>query len=447
LGRVTTTHRAVVQLLRRAGFGATASEVEVATAAGYSGTVDRIIADLSATDAGADAVPAPALGSALEYELQLHQARRSGDTATAYEIERQLAIQRRAMIGGWLARMVSSTRPVREKLTFLLHGHFPVALSKVIYPDLMARQIALLRAQGAGNFADLTQAVATDPAMLLWLDAASNKAADPNENFARELMERFAMGIGSYREADVRSAAYCFTGWRIDLAQGGYVFDRAYHSSVTQMVLGAPVTTGQEVVALVTSTPASHRFVPAALWSHLAYPVAPTDHVVDMLSAAYAPSLSMTDLLRAIFEHPAFVSTTAATGLVKQPVEWLVGALRSFAVTPGQVMTYQDFLLETLAGMGQIPCNPPSVGGWAQNQYWLSTSAALARWRCAHAMASLVDLTAVADAPASARVETLGSVLGVPSWSPTTLSVLRQAGGDPALLTTLALVSPDYVTN
>ena len=208
MGRVTTTHRAVVQLLRRAGFGATASEVEVATAAGYSGTVDRIIADLSATDAGADAVPAPALGSALEYELQLHQARRSGDTATAYEIERQLAIQRRAMIGGWLARMVSSTRPVREKLTFLLHGHFPVALSKVIYPDLMARQIALLRAQGAGNFADLTQAVATDPAMLLWLDAASNKAADPNENFARELMERFAMGIGSYREADVRSAAY-----------------------------------------------------------------------------------------------------------------------------------------------------------------------------------------------------------------------------------------------
>jgi uncharacterized protein (DUF1800 family) len=342
---------------------------------------------------------------------------------------------------------VASTRPVREKLTFLLHGHFPVALSKVRYPDLMARQIALLRTQGAGSFTDLTQAVAVDPAMLLWLDAASNKAADPNENFARELMERFTMGIGTYREADVRSAAYCFTGWRIDLAQGGYVFDPGLHSSVTQHVLGSPVTTGQEVVALVTSTPASHRFVSAALWSHLAYPVPPSDHVVDLLSAAYAPSLSMTDLLRAVFEHPAFVSSATANGLVKQPVEWLVGALRSFAVTAEQVATHQDFLLETLAGMGQIPCNPPSVGGWAQNQYWLSTSAALARWTCAHAMASVVDLSAVADAPASTRIETLASVLGLPSWSSTTNSVLQQAGGDPALLTTLALVSPDYVTN
>lgn len=442
-----TTHHAVVQLLRRAGFGATASEVEEATAAGYATTVDRIIADLATTDTGADGVSAPPLGSALEYEIQLRQARRSGDTATTRTVERQLAIQRRAFIGGWLARMVASTRPVREKLTFLLHGHFPVALSKVSYPDLMARQIALLRAQGAGSFADLTQAVAIDPAMLLWLDAASNVAADPNENFARELMERFTMGIGTYREADVRAAAYCFTGWRIDLAQGGYVFDPALHSSVTQTVLGSPVTTGQEVVALVTSTPASHRFVSAALWSHLAYPVAPSDHVVDQLSAAYAPSLSMTDLLRAVFEHPAFVSTTATTGLVKQPVEWLVGALRSFAVTADQVLANQDFLLKTLAGMGQIPCNPPSVGGWAQNQYWLSTSAALARWKCAHVMASLVDLTAVADAPARVRIETLGSILGVPAWSPTTVSVLRQAGGDPALLATLALVSPDYVTN
>lgn len=442
-----TTHRAIVQLLRRAGFGATSSETDVATAAGYAATVDRIIADLAAPDPGADAVPVPPLGSALEYENQLRLARRSDDTATIHAVEQQLSIQRRALIGGWLARMVASNRPVREKLTFLLHGHFPIALSKVSYPDLMARQIALLRAEGAGNFADLTQAVAIDPAMLVWLDAASNVAADPNENFARELMERFTMGIGAYREADVRAAAYCFTGWRIDLAQGGYVFDPALHSSVTQMVLGAPVTTGQEVVALVTSTPTSHRFVCAALWSHLAYPVAPSDHVVDQLSSAYAPSLSMTDLLRAIFDHPSFVSATAAHGLVKQPVEWLIGALRSFGITADQVTTHQDFLLETLAGMGQIPCNPPSVGGWAQNQYWLSTSAALARWRCAHALASLVDLTAVADAPAAARIDILGSVLGVPAWSPTTVSVLRQAGGDPALLTTLALVSPDYVTN
>ena len=149
-----TTHRAVTQLLRRTGFGATASEVRAAIAAGYGATVDRIIADLSAPDVGADAVPDPTLGSAVDYELQLRKAHRTGDIATSREIERQLAVQRRALTSGWLARMVASTRPIREKLTFLLHGHFPVALSKVSYPDLLARQIALLRDQGAGSFRD-----------------------------------------------------------------------------------------------------------------------------------------------------------------------------------------------------------------------------------------------------------------------------------------------------
>ena len=441
------TDSAVAQLLRRTGFGATASELDSASAAGYAATVDRIIADLSAPDDGADAVPAPVLGSAIAYERQLARARRAGDTATATDVRQKVAAGRRALIGGWLARMVASTRPVHEKLTFLLHGHFPTALSKVRYPDLMARQIQLFRTQGAGSFADLSQAVAIDPAMLVWLDAASDVAADPNENFARELMERFTMGIGTYREADVRAAAYCFTGWRIDPVHGGFEFDPALHSSVSQQVLGKAVTTGQEVVALVTSTPASHRYVPAALWSHLAYPVTPSDPVVDALAAAYAPALSMTDLLRAVFEHPAFLSDRAAGGLVKQPVEWMAGALRSLGVAPDQVTAHQDSLLETLAMMGQVLCDPPSVGGWGQNDYWLSTSASLARWRAAHALAAAVDLSQLADAPASSRTDMLASVLGVVSWSATTADVLRRAGGDPARLVTLALVSPDYVTN
>jgi len=441
------TDRQIVQLVRRAGFGATAAEVEAATAAGYTATVDRLLAGLTAPDTGADAVAEPQLGSAVGYEQQLRAARKRGDTATVRSVGKQLRADRAALTTWWIARMVATTQPLHEKLTFLLHGHFPTAVSKVRYPDLMSVQNQLFRTLGAGSFADLTQAVAVDPAMLIWLDAASDKAADPNENFARELMERFTMGIGAYREADVRAAAYCFTGWRVDLARGGFVFDPARHSTVVQQVLGTPVTTGPQVVDLVTHSTASSSFVPSAVWSHLAYPVAPTDPVVGALRASYAPGLSVTDLLRAVFEHPAFVSDTAATGLVKQPVEWLVGALRALSVTTAQVTAHRDLLFATLADMGQVLFDPPSVGGWGQNGYWLSTAAALARWRFAHELVAVVDLSAVADDAPSARPATVAHLLGVPSWTPTTAAALARAGGDPALLTTLALVSPEYVTN
>jgi uncharacterized protein (DUF1800 family) len=437
----------IVQLVRRAGFGANAAEVSIATGDGYGATVDRLIAGLAAPDTGADSVPEPRLGSAVDYEIRLRGARSAGDTATARSIEQQMVSDAHALITWWLARMVATTQPLREKLTFLLHGHFATAISKVRFADLMLRQNQLLRNQGAGSFADLTQAVAVDPAMLLWLDAASDVAADPNENFARELMERFTMGIGNYREADVRSAAYCFTGWRIDLRRGGFLFDPALHSDVVQQVLGAPVTSGQQVIALVTRSAPGTRFVPASLWSRLAHPVSPDDPVVTDLARAYAPELSIAGLLRAIFEHPAFLAGSSATGLVKQPVEWLVGSLRAFGVTTAQVFSHQGLLLETLSQMGQIPFNPPNVGGWGQNDYWLSTSAALARWRFAHDLAGAVDLSAVADARPASRAEAIRVVLGVPSWTPGTSAALARAAGDPVLTTTLALMSPEYVTN
>ena len=135
----------------------------------------------------------------------------------------------RDLIAWWVARMVATTNPAQEKLTLLLHGHFPTAISKVRYARFMYGQNQLFRTQGSGNFTQLTQSVATDPAMLIWLDAASDKAVDPNENFARELMERFTMGIGTYTEADVRAAAYCFTGWRLSLRTGAFTISPLDH--------------------------------------------------------------------------------------------------------------------------------------------------------------------------------------------------------------------------
>ena len=439
---IQTTH-----LVRRAGFGATAQEAAAAAAQGYSATVEQLVGGLGQPDDGADAITPPAFGAPLAYYTSLRQARRSGDTAATKSIERQLRAEFGTLTDWWLARMVATTNPLREKLTFLLHGHFPTAISKVRIPSFMYGQNQIFRSQGAGAFDALTLAVATDPAMLIWLDAGSDKAADPNENFARELMERFTMGIGTYHEADVRAAAYAFTGWRVDLATAGFTIDERNHSPVVQHVLGTPVNTGQQVIDLVTHSAASARYVPAAFWSHLAYPVSPSDPVVTDLSGAYAADLNVTNLLRAIFLHPLFTSSTATTGLVKQPVEYVVGSLRALGVPGSEVSVAGRKLVGTLVAMGQVLFDPPSVGGWSQNSYWLSTAAALARWTFAHDLAAKADLSPVADASPASRIDAVGALLSVPQWSPATASALTKASGDPALITTLALVSPEYVTN
>jgi uncharacterized protein (DUF1800 family) len=433
---------AVAHLYRRAGFGATPSQVAASSANGYGATVDHLIAGLGAPDPAADAVAVPTLTAPPTDFRQLLT-----DPAARSALDKSLAAERVALINWWLARMVASDQPLHEKLTFLLHGQFPTAISKVRFPIYMYDQNQLFRSQGAGNFTVLTEAVAAGPAMLIWLDAGSDNKADPNENFARELMERFTMGIGTYSQDDVRAAAYCFTGWRVGRG-GTFTVDSEDHSTVAQTFLGTSgVTTGQQVIDLATKSAASARYVPACLWSHLAYPVATNDRVVDDLSPAYAADRNITSLLKAIFEHPLFTSTAATTGLVKQPTEYMVGALRALGFTASDVVGHKLGQLAAMAGMGQILFDPPSVGGWGQNEYWLSTSAALARWKFAHELCRVADLSPISDVAPGSRVEAAASLLAVSSWSGNTNAVLTQAGGDPATLMTLAMVSPEYVAN
>jgi uncharacterized protein (DUF1800 family) len=438
-----TRSTSVALLYRRFGFGASPDELAAATKAGYDATVRSLLAGLGGPDPGADAVPTPSFSVS---PLQLVAA--PAGSAARRALAGQLRTEGLQLMAWWVARMVATTNPLREKLTLLLHDHFPTAISKVRFAAYMHRQNELFRTIGAGPFDALTLAVATDPAMLIWLDAGSDKASDPNENFARELMERFTMGIGTYTEADVRAAAYCFTGWRLDVATGTFAVSAANHGPLPQTFLGQTgVNAGQQVIDIVTHTAASTRFVPASFWSLLAYPVTTADPVVRDLAADYTPQLNMTSLLGAIARHPAFTSAQALGGLVKQPIEWLVGTLRALRVAPDSVAAGKVPIVGALAGMGQVPFDPPSVGGWGRNQFWLSTAAGLARWQFAAGLAAGADLSAVADAPARSRIDAVSELLGVESWSASSVSVLGAARSSPPELVTLALVSPEYVSN
>ena len=187
----------VAHLYRRAAFGALPAELASASAVGYEATVRALVSGLSEPDTGGGAVPTPVLTSPVSLYQQRHAARGGGSAARS-SLKAQVRQEFVDLTTWWLSRMLVTSTPLNEKLTLLLHGQFPTALSKVKFPVYMYGQNQLFRTQGSGDFTTLTQAVATDPAMLIWLDADSNKANDPNENFARELMERFTMGIGTY---------------------------------------------------------------------------------------------------------------------------------------------------------------------------------------------------------------------------------------------------------
>ncbi|MGH9123378.1 MAG: DUF1800 family protein, partial [Acidimicrobiales bacterium] len=188
----------LAHLYRRAGFGATSAELDAAVTAGYPATVESLLAGLTGPDPGGDAVALP--------DLTIPQVPAGLNANTAGTPAAKAAVQQRNQIANqqvpalqrwWLNRMIATSTPLREKLVLLWHGHFATAVQKVRFPQLMYNQNQLFRTAGSGNFETLTQAVAKDPAMMIWLDTQTDVASHPNENFARELMELFTLGIGN----------------------------------------------------------------------------------------------------------------------------------------------------------------------------------------------------------------------------------------------------------
>lgn len=452
----------VAHLLRRAGFGAGPAELDAAMSAGYPATVERLLAGGGAApDPSGDRIPVPTFSP---YRPVAAKHGSPEALAAAKAQNKALAAELPPLQTWWLNRMIVTATPLREKMTLLWHGHFATAVSKVRDPHLMYLQNQLFRTAGMGSFEDLTQAVAKGGAMMLWLDTEKDKKAHANENFSRELMELFTLGVGNYSQSDVEQGARCFTGWSYNRTTDQWVLQARQHDAGTKTFLGRTGNlSGEDAISTILSQPESARFVVAKVWSHLAYPVTPTDPVVNQLVGSYAPSFNITDLLRAVFNNPAFVSPTAKTGLVKQPIEYLVGAARALRLDAGgqhldpasglpaaapAPARGRVGLAQAATALAQTPFNPTNVGGWPQNGYWLNTATSLARVRIAELLAARADLSAIEGTPASQRMAAVAQMLGVvDGWGPSTAAALAPSAGDPVSLVALALASPEYVLN
>lgn len=370
------SRRHAAHLLSRAGFGGTPEEIEKLRSLGREKAVDHLLQ----YEATSDAFPRPEWVREpwVDTEARLpglsreEQAKRHASTRIRYRQEME------SLKLWWLERMVSTRRPLQEKMVLFWHWHFPTGHGKVFISQAHWQQNELYRRHATGNFRELAQAVTLDPAMLLYLDGESNHRERPNENYARELMELFTLGIGNYTEADINEAARALSGWTLDGLTPRH--DPAAFDSGMKTVFGkSGAFTAREVVDLCLEHPAAA--------SHLAGKLLAFFGVADPRGAA-ARRLAgvlresrweMKPVLRELFLLPEFYAAESMGTQIKSPVQLLVGMLR---LLPLDWLPTRS-LSQALARMGQDLFNPPNVKGWLTGRDMITTSTLMARYQVA----------------------------------------------------------------
>lgn len=340
-------------LLRRAGFGASPSELAFFENLGVSRAIDRLLNYASVDDS--------ALAQEPDITMALTKKSSAGEIVN--------------LVWWWVDRMINTPRPLEEKMTLFWHNHFATAIYKVRSPYLMFRQNQLLRSQGMGNFRDLLMGITEDPAMLIWLDGARSRKNAPNENYGREVMEVFTVGAGNYAEDDVKAASRAFTGYEIDKS-GSSFFNPNQHDNGSKTFLGQTGDFGPEdIVNILASHPATARSISRKLFTYFAYDN-PSDDTVSRIANVYTETDgNIRAVVEAILNSDEFWSTQAHLSLVKTPVDYLTVSLRSLGATVSPKAA-----VATLNNMGQLPFDPPSVFGWPAGAAWINTSTMLDRY-------------------------------------------------------------------
>jgi hypothetical protein len=275
----------------------------------------------------------------------------------------------------WANRMVSSPTPLKEKMAVFWHGHFTSSEEKVRDYRKMLQQLQLFQNQGLGNFRTLLIGAAQDPAMLAYLDAGVNVKGAPNENFAREIMEMFTMGVGNYSEHDIREAARAFTGWYYSGLE--FKFDAAKHDEGEKEFLGAKGNfDGIQIIDHILAQPATAQYIAARIYRYLV-----RDELSPELKSALAERLKagnydIAAFLETVFLSRDFYSPASVATRIKSPVELVISTYRKLGLdhVPGA----PDFNLLTEA-LGQRLMHPPTVAGWSYGRSWVTPSLLIER--------------------------------------------------------------------
>jgi uncharacterized protein (DUF1800 family) len=367
------------------GFGGSPEEIESLASRGREGAVDHLINYQSISNAEMEALLAESFDFS---DLRDNQRFNQG------ELRRW-----------WFTRMVYTRRHFEEKMTLFWHNHFATALSKV-QDVFMFLQNQTLRAHALDRFDTLLLKVSQDPAMLIWLDNITNVLGRPNENFAREINELFTTGINdvvtgeaNYTEDDVKAIAAAFTGWKFRnnrRGEGGFsveFFIQAnQHDNTAKTIFGQTANFGgEDVITILAERAATARFLTKKLFEFFVYPLKDNSadkNTIEKFARVYLDSdHSIKELVRAIFTSDEFFSARARFALIKNPVEYVVGAIRMLGGkynpgAPGRGSS--NALAAASRQIGMDVFNPPDVAGWDLNLGFVSTATMLERFNFAN---------------------------------------------------------------
>jgi uncharacterized protein (DUF1800 family) len=420
----------VAHLLRRATFGATPAEYQQSIKDGFKKTVDRLIETKAAEP--------PVLAGA--------------DDAT-----QDKPIKPQELIGWWLDWMLRTPTPFAERMTFFWHGHFTSDFRKVnLQTPYIYWQNLTWRRMSLGNLHDMLYQVTIDPGMLRYLDLGTSTGKNPNENYSRELMELFAMGVGTFTEDDVRSAAKALSGWREPITQamkdallkraleqgrpgrnitadtvktGVFEQQRAYAGAVKFLGETRQWNTTSALEKILAQDSVAPFIVTKVLSEFVNDQ--PDDAYVKRLAESFRKSrYDVKSLMRDVFMSPEFLASANYRALVKSPTELMVNmakALETPALARAIGLAGQ--------GMGQLLFDPPEVGGWPSNASWISSNNVLARVNFAQ-----TTLTGLPQIPAfkDAHAIHLDGVV-----SPATAELLNSSPDD-ATRWMILLASPEF---
>ncbi|TWT80167.1 hypothetical protein CA13_15800 [Planctomycetes bacterium CA13] len=422
-------------LYRRAAFGATYSELQQAVSGGPQKTVDRLLRGGEELDAFHHVMDQDELASA-----------KSGNMGS--------------LRAWWLRRMLKTPYPLLEKMTLFWHSHFGISGSRVGDSQLMLQHIRVLREHALGKYSSMLDAVSQDPAVYLGLGAQSSRKAQPNEEFARQLMHRLSLGPGNFGEEDVSEASRAFTGWVVLRGQLRF-FDREHDTGVKKILGRSGNWKAEDVLRIVLEQPVAPRMLVRKLYRWFVSEVEdPSDRLLDPLAEMLAKDYDTGRVVETMLRSNHFFSAAAYRRRIKSPVEFALEIVRGMEGTLSTVI-----LSEELAQLGQNLYNPPTVDGWYGGRHWINSATMTGRCNLAHSLfarngryGGKLDPTAIAsrygyddptaspgflvalflqdDLPKSVREELRRTI---PSSIDTDGSALRQFASNAAALTEFQL--------
>ena len=365
----------MAHLMRRAGFGATRDELEAKVSRGYENVVEDLL-----NPGEANTIPDDLI------------RRFHSDMAEMRELNSAGAY--------WMYRMVTTDNPLEEKLALFWHSLFATGYSKLNQARSLMNQIETFRRHALGSYRTMLVELSKDPAMIIWLDNNDNHKGDINENYGRELLELFSMGIGNYTEDDIKECARAFTGWTLGNAE--YMATRASRDSIwpysriawhfqyrdydhddgEKTFLGHTGNfNGDDIIDIIVQQEATARFVCTRLFQFFAADSVNDDGeavIADMMATYFDSNFEIRSVLRTLFNSDYFKSEQARFARVKGPVELVVGAVR-MAGTYREPTFGADQLARHTVYMGQGIFQPPSVEGWHEGAEWIDSGALVER--------------------------------------------------------------------